>query len=139
MRKNIYRGLMILGAVLTFAGILLFTVQPPSLAAIFIRPDLVPFGVSFLGIMLLLTGWTEVFYKKTRQEKIEEKDERNAAIVQGAMAAAFEAMNLLLGIALVTLAILGYMNHVSFFTLIICYLAANCVYLLRLRQLNREL
>lgn len=139
MRKNIYRGLMILGAVLTCAGILLFAVQPPSLAAIFIRPDLVPFGISFLGIMLLLTGWTEVFYKKTRQEEIEEKDERNAAIVQGAMAAAFEAMNLLLGIALVTLAILGYMNHVSFFTLIICYLAANCVYLLRLRQLNREL
>lgn len=139
MRKNIYRGLMILGAVLTFSGILLFTVPPTSLAAIFIRPDLVPFGVSFLGIMLLLTGWTEVFYKKTRQQEIEEKDERNVAIVQGAMAAAFEAMNLLLGIALVTLAILGYMNHVSFFTLIICYLAANCVYLLRLRQLNREI
>ena len=103
----------------------------------FIRADLAPFGIGFLGVMLLLTGGTELLCKKTRREMIEEKDERSAAIHNAASAAAFEAMNLLLGTALVTLALLGYMNRVSFFTLIACYLFSNLIYAFRRAQLCR--
>lgn len=138
MRKNIYRALAALGAILFAAGLgLAFLPQFPW-ETLFIRPDLAPFGIGFLGVMLLLSGYTELCYKKTRQEMIEENDERNIAIRHSAMAAAFEAMNLLLGLALVTLALLGYLHHVAFFTLIACYLLANLVYLIRRQQLRRQ-
>ena len=138
MRKNIYRVITLLGAVFLAAGIALAFAGQDALSRVFIRPDLAPFGIGFLGVMLLLNGYTELCYKKTRQEMIEENDERNTAIRHSAMAAAFEAMNLLLGLALVTLALLGYLHHVAFFTLIACYLLANLVYLIRRQQLRRQ-
>ena len=137
MRKNIYRAITLLGAVFLAAGIALAFTAQDALAHVFIRADLAPFGIGFLGVMLLLTGGTELLCKKTRREMIEENDERSAAIHNAASAAAFEAMNLLLGTALVTLALLGYMNRVSFFTLIGCYLLSNLIYSLRRAQLRR--
>ena len=137
MRKKIYRVITLLGAVFLAAGIALAFTAQDALAHVFIRADLAPFGIGFLGVMLLLNGYTELCYKKTRQEMIEENDERNTAIRHSAMAAAFEAMNLLLVTALVTLALLGYMNRVSFFTLIACYLFSNLIYAFRRAQLCR--
>ena len=137
MRKKLYRVITLLGAVFLAAGIALAFTAQDALAHVFIRADLAPFGIGFLGVMLLLNGYTELCYKKTRQEMIEENDERNTAIRHSAMAAAFEAMNLLLGTALVTLALLGYMNRVSFFTLIACYLFSNLIYAFRRAQLCR--
>lgn len=137
MRKKIYRVITLLGAVFLAAGIALAFTAQDALAHVFIRADLAPFGIGFLGVMLLLTGGTELLCKKTRREMIEENDERSAAIRNAASATAFEAMNLLLGTALVTLALLGYMNRVSFFTLIACYLFSNLIYAFRRAQLCR--
>ena len=56
MRKNIYRAITLLGAVFLAAGIALAFTAQDALAHVFIRADLAPFGIGFLGVMLLLTG-----------------------------------------------------------------------------------
>ena len=87
---------------------------------------------------LLYTSEYKLEGQKTKEEEINERDERNIALHNAAMATAFEVMNLFFGIGLVALAMLGYMNRVSFFTLIILYLLSNAIYVLRLRRLEKE-
>ena len=138
MRKRLYQILTVVGVCVMLLGIVLYFLAGHGWSIPLARPDLAPWGVSFLGIIMIVCGSTELLTKKTKEEEINERDERNIALHNAAMATAFEVMNLFFGIGLVALAMLGYMNLVSFFTLIILYLLSNAIYVLRLRRLEKE-
>lgn len=112
------------GAFLIIAAVILYFIGVKTLNIEFIRNDLVPVAVGFLGLMLVIMSVTSIVENKnkTKAHIIEERDERNIVISQNAKAKAFDLMTILFALALLTLALLGSMNIVSFFTLVTIYL-----------------
>ena len=50
-------------------------------------------GTSVIGILLTVMGACDLLIKRDRAMEIEEKDERNVAIANAAMASGFKAMS----------------------------------------------
>jgi len=119
MGNNINWSLVILGAILTLVGIYLGFVGAEILNIPFVRMDLVPIAIGFCGVLLVVSGGSAILYEKgkTREQLIMENDERNITINQHAKSKAFDLMTVLFSFALLALALFGYMNKVSFFTL----------------------
>ncbi|WP_144529020.1 hypothetical protein [Peribacillus simplex] len=94
-----------------------------EIRSIFIPPDLVSIAIIFTGVFLTFSGVTSISSErfKTKAQEIEENDERNIKINQFAKSKAFDFMSILFGFGLLFLALLGYMNKVSFFFLIGLY------------------
>ncbi|MEQ6353547.1 hypothetical protein ABNX05_02850 [Lysinibacillus sp. M3] len=90
--------------------------------------------------MLLGMGFTKLLDEKnkTKEQLIEEKDERNIELSQNAKSKAFDLMINLFGFSLLALAMFGYMNEVSFFSLIALYFTCYAYYLYRLK-INKEI
>jgi len=108
------------GTLLILWGIILGIVGAEVLNISFVRMDLVPIAVGFCGVLLSFLGWAEIREEKnkTQEQQIEENDERNIKINENAKAKAFDLMSTLFGLGLLTLAMFGYLNRVSFFTLV---------------------
>lgn len=119
MGNNINWSLVIVGAILTLVGIYLGFVGAEILNIPFVRMDLVPIAIGFCGVLLVVSGGSAILYEKgkTREQLIMENDERNITINQHAKSKAFDLMTVLFSFALLALALFGYMNKVSFFTL----------------------
>ncbi|MFA1509362.1 hypothetical protein ACDN41_09055 [Priestia aryabhattai] len=120
------KGLWVLtlsGIVIIFLGILVTWPIADELRSKFIRPDLVSIAIIFTGFFLSFSGITVISTEKfkTKAQKIEEEDERNIKINQYAKSKAFDLMSFLFGMGLLFLALLGYMNKVSFFSLMGLY------------------
>lgn len=120
MRNNLPWSLVIVGAFLSLLGIILGFVGAEVLHIPFVRMDLVPIAVGFCGVLLIVMGSSAIMYEKykTPEQHIEENDERNITINQNAKSKAFDLMTVLFSFSLLALAMLGYMNKVSLFTLI---------------------
>ncbi|WP_163580549.1 hypothetical protein [Gracilibacillus saliphilus] len=120
MRNNLSWSLIIMGVLLTLSGIILRFVGAEVLKIPFVRMDLVPIAVSFCGILLFVMSGSAIIHEKykTKRQHIEENDERNIIINQNAKSKAFDLMTTLFSFGLLALAMFGYMNKVSFFTLI---------------------
>jgi len=120
MRNNLSWSSVIVGILLTLFGIILGIVGAEVLKIPFIRMDLVPIAFGFCGILLFAMGGSEIMHEKykTKKQHIEENDERNIIINQNAKSKAFDLMTFLFSFGLLALAMFGYMNKVSFFTLI---------------------
>src|SRR5690625_7876427 len=119
MGNNINWSLVIVGAILTLVGIYVGFVGAEILNIPFVRMDLVPIAIGFCGVLLVVSGGAAILYEKgkTREQLIMENDERNITINQHAKSKAFDLMTVLFSFALLALALFGYMNMVSFFTL----------------------
>lgn len=113
-------SLVISGVLLFLLGILLGIVGAEVLGIPFVRMDLVPFAIGFCGFLLTVVAGISIWEEKskTKEQEIEEKDERNIKIRQNAKSKAFDLMTVLLSFGLLTLALFGYMNKISFFSLI---------------------
>ncbi|MFC4737174.1 hypothetical protein ACFO4L_11295 [Bacillus daqingensis] len=114
-------GLLLLAAVTANRGAEIIGVS-------FERMDLVPLGFTLLGFLVLLTGLSIPYDEKTKstKQKIKDKDERVITIRRSAAEATFIYGAIAIPLALLGLAMFGYMNHVSFFTLyIICTIGAG--------------
>ncbi len=100
-----------------FTGIYLGIVGAEILNIPFIRMDLVPLAVGFCGVLLIVMGGSAIIGEnnKTEEEHIEENDERNIQIHEKSKSRAFDFMFNIMGLSLLVLAMLGYMNRVSFF------------------------
>ncbi|MGE7674481.1 hypothetical protein ACQKMV_13000 [Lysinibacillus sp. NPDC094403] len=131
MKNKLLWLAIIVGALLIISGIILGVVGAEILNIPFIRMDLVPIGVGFCGVMLISTGFTRMIDEKnkTKEQLIDENDERNIVISQNAKSKAFDLMINLFGFSLLALAIFGYMNKVSFFSLIALYYTCYGYYL----------
>ncbi|MED4287449.1 hypothetical protein P4678_30400 [Priestia megaterium] len=111
------------GIAMILLGILVTFPVAGEIRSKFIRPDLVSIAIIFTGVFLSFSGITAISTEKfkTKAQKIEEEDERNIKINQYAKSKAFDLMSFLFGMGLLFLALLGYMNKVSFFFLIGLY------------------
>ena len=124
----------LVGLFLIVSGIVLGIIGAEVLNIPFVRMDLVPIAIGFCGILLLLLGVLAISDRKyrTKEQYIEENDERNIVITQRAKSKAFDLMVPLFSLGLLTLALLGYMNEVSLFSLIGLYLIAMVYYVYQL-------
>src|SRR5699024_1721325 len=120
MRNNLLWSLIIVGVLLTLSGIILGVVGAEVLNIPFVRMDLVPMAVGYCGVLLFAIGVSAITHEKhkTKKQHIEENDERNIIISQNAKSKAFDLMTILFSFGLIALTMFGYMNKVSFFTLI---------------------
>lgn len=103
------------------------------------RPDLLVVGTSLLGISLIISGVCDLFTKKTKEMEIEEKDERNVALNNAAMAVGFKTLNVTIGVSIFALIFTGYMTVVPCLTIIIAYTIGQIVYVARLWYLNKTM
>lgn len=82
------------------------------------RPDLVVYGSTLIGIIFIVSGACGLFTKKTKEMEIEEKDERNIALGNAAMASGFKVLSVSIAMSLAALIFSGYMTVVPCFTII---------------------
>ncbi len=71
------------------------------------RPELVAAGTTLIGTVLLATGACDLFVKKTKEIEIEERDERNVALSNAAMAAGFKVMSMAVALCIAALLFTG--------------------------------
>ena len=71
--------------------------------------------------------------------EIEEKDERNVAISNAAMASGFKVMSVAVAVSVVILIFTGYLQAVPCFILIGAYFIGQIVFIARLCQLNKKM
>lgn len=129
-KLKLNRFLVVAGLLLLGSGIVLSYSGAEVLNIPFVRMDLVPIAIGFCGSLLLIFGIIEISEEKykTKEQHIEENDERNIVIAQTAKSKVFDLMVVLFSIGLLTLAMLGYMNKVSFFSLVGLYLVGMLYY-----------
>lgn len=104
--------LLVLGVALGIGGVDKFDDTMP-------QGDYAVFAIVFMGVFLIMISTVPILYEKnkTKQQRIEEKDERVMAIYQSAKAKTFNLMAVSIPFVLIGLALFGFMNKVSFFTL----------------------
>lgn len=103
------------------------------------RPDLIVTGTSLIGILLAISGACDLLCGKSRAMEIEEKDERNIALNNAAMASGFKVMSLTVSIAVFALIFTGYMTVVPCFTMIGAFTAGQLVFIIRLWYLQKTM
>lgn len=103
------------------------------------RPDLVVYGSTLIGIIFIVSGACDLFTKKTKEMEIEEKDERNTALGNAAMASGFKVMSVSIAISLAALIFSGYMTVVSCFTIIGAFAIGQIAFILKLWRLNKTM
>ncbi|MDA1477600.1 hypothetical protein [Bacillus changyiensis] len=127
MNISYLRLLEIGGVFFMLSGVALGIVGAEVLNIPFARMDLVSFAVGFCGFLLLVLR-SSYEKNKTREQQIEEKDERVVFINQNSKSKAFDLLITILPLALLTLVMFGYMNKVSFFSLIGLYFISIVYY-----------
>lgn len=113
MKKKIFWIELLAGVLILLGGVITYWTGINDRLPV-PRPDLVIYGTSLVGSLLILCS-LEFLGKKTRTQEIAENDERNVAIRNASMAFGFQIMTLLLGLGLFLLIFSGYMNKVSCF------------------------
>lgn len=103
------------------------------------RPDLIVSGTTLIGIIFIVSGTCDLFIKKTREMEIEEKDERNIALGNAAMASGFKVLSVSISISLFALIFTGYMTVVPCFTIIAAFTAGQIAFIVKLRQLHKTM
>lgn len=136
------RGTLILmtaaGVIVLLGGLFTYGMGIHEIAPV-PRPDLIVTGTTLIGILLILQGTCDLFSKKSIEMEIEERDERNIAIRNTAMANGFKAMSVTISITVFGLIFTGYMTVVPCFTIIGAYAAGQIVFLFSLRRLNKTM
>lgn len=107
---------LFLGIIILLGGLLTYGLGVHQLLPV-PRPDLVVYGTTLIGIMLILMG-CEIFSKPTKEMQILENDERNIAITTASMAYAYKVTITLLVLVLFALIFMGYMSKVVFFSIV---------------------
>ncbi|HIZ76078.1 MAG TPA: hypothetical protein H9669_00390 [Firmicutes bacterium] len=138
MKKIVSFGILTIGFLIFLGGLFLYGLGIHQLLPI-PRPDLFIWATSIAGIALIICGVCELFFKKTREQEIEAKDERNIALGNAAKATGFEVFTSLFSIAILILALLGYMNTVSFFTLFAAFFIGQSAFIGRLWYLHKNM
>lgn len=136
MKKQTLICITIAGFIILLLGLLTYGLGVHEIVPV-PRPDLIVVGTTLIGTMLILSGSCDLLTKKTKEMEIEEKDERNIAINNAAMASGFKVMNVTIAISIFALIFTGYMTVVPCFTIIGAYAIGQIVYLLRLWYLNK--
>jgi uncharacterized membrane protein len=137
MKKIFFWLEMIVGFIFFMGGILTYGLS--KLNILNVQPvGFGVWGIVIVGIMLIVFATFDNF-KKTREQKIEETDERNIAISHRAKANAFNVMTLLFAIALVVLDYTGRFDTVSFFVLLGVFAIVQIVFVVSLWYFQKKM
>ncbi len=107
---------LFLGVIILAGGLLTYGLGFHQLLPV-PRPDLVVYGTTLIGTILILLG-CDLFSKPTREMQILENDERNIVIANTSMAYAYKVTVTLLVLVLFALTFMGYMSKVVFFSIV---------------------
>ncbi|WP_080848043.1 hypothetical protein [Cytobacillus gottheilii] len=127
------------GLFLIVTSIILGIVGAEVLNIPFIRMDLVPIAIGFWGSIFFIVGVIGFTAEKnvTKEQSVYEKDERLKVIKKNAKSKAFNFLIVFFSACLLTLALLGYMNKVSFFTLSGLFIMTLVYYVYQLWTINK--
>ena len=126
------------GMIVLLGGLLAYGLGATELLPV-PRPELVAAGTTLIGTVLLVTGACELFVKKTKEIEIEERDERNVAISNAAMAAGFKVMSMAVALCIAALLFTGYMGVAPGFILIGAYFLGQTAFIFTLVKLERTM
>lgn len=137
MKRSIQRAELVAGMVILLWGLLTYGLGVHTVIPV-PRPDLIVYGTTLIGLMLVLQG-CDLFSKPTKEMQILEKDERNVAITRASGAYAYQVTLFLLVLALFALIFTGYMNKVVFFTIVAVIGVGQLAWLLAARYLEKRM
>lgn len=137
MKKKMLLIELITGMIILLGGLMTYGLGIHNILPV-PRPDLVVWGTTLVGIILILSG-SDLLSKKTKAEEIEENDERNIAIGNAAMALGFKVMTTLFVLVLFALIFAGYMNEVSCFGMIVVFMISQVVTVFYTRYLDKTM
>ncbi len=126
------------GMIVLLGGLLAYGLGATELLPV-PRPDLVAAGTTLIGTVLLTTGACDLFVKKTKEIEIEERDERNVALSNAAMAAGFKVMSMAVALCIVTLLFTGCITAVPGFVLMGAYFLGQAAFIITLLKLERTM
>ena len=138
MKKILAYISVIAGLIILLGGLLTYGLGINDIIPV-PRPDLIVSGSSLIGIILIVSGSCDLFTKKTREIEIEEKDERNIALGNAAMASGFKVLNVSISISLFALIFTGYMTVIPCFTIIGAFTIGQIAFIIKLRQLHKTM
>ncbi len=138
MKKGLLIFMTITGTIILLGGLLTYGLGIHEIIPV-PRPDLIVIGTSLIGILLMISGGCDLLLKKSREMEIEEKDERNIALSNAAMASGFQVMSIAIAISIFALIFTGYLTVVPCFTIIGAYFMGQIVFILRLWYLNKTM
>lgn len=138
MKKTLANLSIALGLIILLGGLLSYGLGINNIIPV-PRPDLIVSGTTLIGIILIVSGTCDLFVKKTREMEIEEKDERNIALSNAAMASGFKVMNISISVSLFVLIFTGYMTVVPCFTIIGAFTIGQIAFILKLWHLQKTM
>ena len=110
MKHKIQKVELFIGVIIFLGGLLTYGLGVHQLLPV-PRPDLVVYGTTLIGIILIFMG-CDIFSKPTKEMQILENDERNIAITNASLANAYKVT-----LTLLALVFMGYMSKVVFFSI----------------------
>ena len=110
MKHKIQKVELFIGVIIFLGGLLTYGLGVHQLLPV-PRPDLVVYGTTLIGIILIFMG-CDIFSKPTKEMQILENDERNIAITNASLANAYKVT-----LTLFALVFMGYMSKVVFFSI----------------------
>ncbi len=138
MKKRMAVLMTVGGVIILLGGLLTYVLGIHALVPV-PRPDLIVVGTSLIGLLLIIPGACDLIGRQSKEMEIEEKDERNIALGNAAMASGFKVMSLAIAIAIFALIFTGYMTIVPCFTLIGAYTVGQLVVVARLWYLQKTM
>ena len=138
MKKRFTVLTTVVGFIILLGGLLMYGLGVHNLLPV-PRPDLVVVGTSLIGILMIISGVCDLCFKKTKEMEIEEKDERNIAIANAAMAMGFKVMSASIAVVLCILVFSGYMTEITCFSLIGAYFIGQIAFVVKLWILQKTM
>lgn len=116
MKRKIQKLELFLGIIILLGGLFTYGLGVHQLLPV-PRPDLVVYGTTLIGIILILMG-CDIFSKPTKEMQILENDERNIAVTNTSMDYAYKVSTTLLVLVLFSLIFMGYVSKVVCFSIV---------------------
>lgn len=138
MKKTLANLSIAAGLIILMGGLLSYGLGINNIIPV-PRPDLIVAGTTLIGIIFIVSGACDLFVKKTREMEIEEKDERNIALSNAAMASGFKVLNVSISVSLFALIFTGYMSAVPCFTIIGAFAVGQLAFIIKLWRLQKTM
>lgn len=126
--------MVLLGVMMNVFDLTLFGLSFPNIKS-------APWGFILIGVLLIIVSiapYVEEIHK-TKQQRIEDHDERNLLILYRSSYYAFSFLMGFGGLILLFLTMLGYMNKVSFFVLCSVFILSYVIFLIVQYNLHKSL
>ena len=132
MKHKIQKVELFIGVIIFLGGLLTYGLGVHQLLPV-PRPDLVVYGTTLIGIILIFMG-CDIFSKPTKEMQILENDERNIAITNASLANAYKVT-----LILFALIFMGYMSKVVFFSIAGVIAIGQITWVITARYLDKKM